>query len=77
MQHLLTSDQLLAQVARDLGMAAWCLRDWKKRLTPHLAQQLETLKALRRRVAELEQDNLRLRQRRDILKKTLGIVSTT
>ncbi len=52
-------------------------RDWKTRLPPQLAQQPATLEALRLRVAQLERDNLQLRQQRDILKKTLGIVSTT
>lgn len=32
---------------------------------------------MRLRVAQLERENLTLRQQRDILKKTLGIVSTT
>jgi phage shock protein A len=53
------------------------LRDWKKRLQPQLAQQPETLEAMRLRVAQLERENLTLRHQRDILKKTLGIVSTT
>jgi len=42
-----------------------------------LSQQPETMEALRVRLAQLERDNLQLRQQRDILKKTLGIVSTT
>ena len=46
-------------------------------LQPQLAQQPETLEALRVRLAQLERENLQLRQQRDILKKTLGIVSTT
>ena len=33
--------------------------------------------ALRVRLAELERENLHLRHQRDILKKTLGLVSTT
>jgi phage shock protein A len=47
------------------------------RLQPQLAQQPETLEAMRLRLAQLERDNLQLRQQRDILKKTLGIISTT
>ena len=76
-QLLNTSGRPLAQVARELGVAAWQLRDWKKRLQPELAKQPETLEAMRARLAELERENLQLRQQRDILKKTLGIVSTT
>lgn len=76
-QMLNTSGRPVAQVARELGQPAWQLRDWKKRLQPQLAQQPENLEAMRLRVAELERENLHLRQQRDILKKTLGIVSTT
>jgi len=76
-QLLNTSGRPLAQVARELGLPAWQLRDWRNCLQPQLAQAPETLEALRLRLAELERDNLQLRQQRDILKKTLGIVSTT
>ena len=76
-QLLITSGRLLAQVARELGVPVWNLRDWKKRLQPELAQQPETLEALRLRLAQVERENFQLRQQRDILKKTLGIVSNT
>ena len=76
-QLLISSGRPLAQVARELGVPVWNLRDWNKRLQPQLSQQPETLEALRVRLAQLERDNLQLRQQRDILKKTLGIVSTT
>lgn len=76
-QLLNTSGRPLAQVARELGLPPWQLRDWKQRLQPQLAQQPENLEALRVRLAELERENLHLRHQRDILKKTLGIVSTT
>lgn len=76
-QLLNTSGRPLAQVARELGLPAWQLRDWKNRLQPQLAQAPENLEALRLRVAELERENLQLRQQHNILKKTLGIVSTT
>ena len=76
-QLLISSGRPLTQIARELGVTAWNLRDWKTRLQPQLAQQPETLEALRLRVAQLERDNFQLRQQRDILKKTLGIVSQT
>jgi len=76
-QLLNTSGRPLAQVARELGLPVWQLRHWKQRLQPQLAQQPETLEAMRLRLTELERENLQLRQQRDILKKTLGIVSTT
>lgn len=76
-QMVLTSGRPLTQIARELGVSPWNLRDWRKRLQPQLAQQPETLEAMRLRLAQLERDNLQLRQQRDILKKTLGIISTT
>ena len=76
-QLLVTSGRPLAQVARELGVPVWNLRDWKQRLQPELAQQPETLEALRLRLAQVERENFQLRQQRDILKKTLGIISTT
>jgi transposase len=68
-QLLNTSGRPLAQIARELGLPVWQLRDWKKRLQPQLAQQPETLEAMRLRLAQLERDNFQLRQQRDILKK--------
>ena len=76
-QLLNISARPLAQVARELGLPPWQLRDWKKRLQSQLGQQPENLEAMRLRLAELERENLHLRHQRDILKKTLGIVSTT
>ena len=76
-QLLVSSGRPLAQVARELGVPVWNLREWKKRLQPELARQPETLEALRLRLAKVERENFQLRQQRDILKKTLGIVSTT
>jgi transposase-like protein len=76
-QLLISSGRPLAQIARELGVTSWNLRDWRKRLQPELAQRPETLEALRVRLAQVERENLQLRQQRDILKKTLGIISTT
>ena len=76
-QVLHTSGKPLSQVARELGLEPWQLRDWKKSLQPELARQPETMEAMRLRLEELERENLQLRQQRDILKKTLGIVSNT
>jgi transposase len=76
-QLLISSGRPLTQVARELGVSTWNLRDWEKRLQSQLAQQPETLEALRVRLAQVERENLQLRQQRDILKKTLGIISTT
>ncbi len=75
-QHWQTSGKSAALVARELGLNAGTLQQWKKRWGP------EGPAAAVRTVAELEAENRRLRrelhqvvQQRDILKKTLGILS--
>ena len=75
-QMLNTSGRPLAQIARELGLQPWQLRDWKKRLQPQLAQQPENMEAMRLRLAELERENLHLRQQRDILKKLWALSPT-
>ena len=76
-QLVITSGRPLTQIARELGVSPWNLRDWRERFQPQLAQQPKTLEAMGLRLAQLERDNLQLRPQRDILKKTLGIISTT
>lgn len=76
-QLLHTSGRPRAHIARELGIEPWQLREWQKQLQPKLAQQPETLEAMRLRLAQLERENVQLRHQRDILKKTLGIVSNT
>ena len=51
-QLLTRSGRPLAQITRELGVDAWALRDWKKRFQPELAQQPETLEAMRVRIAQ-------------------------
>ena len=72
---LLSSGKSIKQIAVELGITTWTLRDWKKRFGPPSAAALSP--------DELQAENLRLRQellrvksQRDILKKTLGILST-
>src|SRR5205823_937603 len=75
-QLVLSSGRPLAEIARELGVADWNLRDWRLRFQSQLAAQPDPVEAMRLRVAQVERDNLQLRAQRDILKKTLGIVST-
>ena len=73
---LLQGGKPAKQLAQELGIHLWNLRDWKRRYGPpqalgvsRSAAQLEAdLRLLRR-------ENERLRLQRDILKKTLGILS--
>jgi transposase len=66
-----SSGRSLNQVAAELGVSHWNLRDWRgiygRRSTPaQLQEQLERLRA----------ENAELRGQRDALKKALGILST-
>jgi len=66
-----SSGRSLNQVAAELGVSHWNLRDWReiygRRSTP--AQLQEQLEGLRGELAEV-------REQRDALKKALGILST-
>ena len=74
--HWQSSGKSASQVAAELGLNAQSLNQWKARWGTTPAPGM-------RSVAELEAENCRLRrelhhvaQQRDILKKTLGILST-
>ena len=65
-------------IATELGISTQSLKQWKKQLAALPATGLG-----QRSVAQLEEENRRLRrevrhlaQQRDILKKTLGIIAT-
>jgi transposase-like protein len=69
----LKGDKPLKQLAQELGVSHWNLRDWKKRYGPPApARSAEVLEA---EVRALRRENERLRAQRDILKKTLGILA--
>jgi transposase len=70
------------EVARDLGISEFLLYDWRRQLRPKGALPGAAPAVKGRTVAELEADNAALRreleyvrQQRDILTKTLGILS--
>jgi transposase len=75
--HCLRQGGDLTRTAQELGVNRWTLRDWMQ------AHQRQTLPpAPAKSAAELEADNARLRadlarvtEQRDILKKSLGILS--
>ena len=66
------ADRPGTQIARELGVSYPCLKEWKRRYqgdaTPARADWIAENRALK---AELT----RVREQRDILKKTLGILS--
>jgi transposase len=77
-QYWRDSGKSVAQVARELGVNLSTLHQWKKSCDPEGSAATTGV----RTVAELEAENRQLRrevvrlvQQRDILKKTLGILS--
>jgi transposase len=73
-EHWRKSGKTRKAIAEELGINQWALRDW--------ARQFERANKPASTVEELESENQRLkrelaqmREQRDILKKTLGILS--
>ncbi len=58
------------EIAQELGVREGQLYEWRKRAIPAVAQD-----DLQAEVIALRKENAHLRQQRDILKKTLGIIS--
>jgi transposase len=70
---MLKGDKPINQLATDLGVSHWNLRDWKKRYGP--AAPVRSSEAMEIELRALRRENERLRAQRDILKKTLGILA--
>jgi transposase len=71
-EHWLRSGRNGAQIARELGMSYPSLKEWKRRYGGDAAPQRADLEAENR---ALRTELGRVREQRDILKKTLGILS--
>jgi transposase-like protein len=78
-EHLLTSGKLVAQVAREFGITSGMLRVWKARYGPQDpsldVSAAKTPEELARENQELRKELARVMTQRDILKKTISIVS--
>lgn len=70
---LLQGAKPLQQLAQDLGVSHWNLRDWKRRYGPPV--QVRSAEVLEAELRALRRENEHLRAQRDILKKTLGILA--
>jgi len=71
-EHWLRSGKSGTQIAKELGISYPSLKEWKRRCGGDAAPQRADLEAENRALcAELA----RVREQRDILKKTLGILS--
>lgn len=80
--HWLTSGKPASIVAKELGVDPNLLYNWKQRFAPADAggraaagAKPATLAEAQARLEAAEREIARLREQRDILKKTLGIIS--
>src|SRR5262245_4241382 len=76
-EHWLASGKTAVQIGRELGLDPTRLYAWRDSLKPShpAAQRPCSREELEGQLAQLRQENDSLRQQRDILKKTLGILS--
>jgi transposase len=72
---ILTSGKSVKQMAQELGVNQWTLRDWKEKYNPEKPENEELKISAEERIRQLERENTILRQECDILKKAVGIVS--
>lgn len=77
--HWLESGKSARAVAAEFGIKQWNLRDWRFKFAPAPKRpedpQPETAEGLRNENRRLRQELARVTSQREILKKTLGIVS--
>lgn len=69
---LLRQDKPVKQLAQELGVSQWNLRDWRAQYGP--AAPAKSTEQLEAELRVLRRENESLRTQRDILKKTLGIL---
>jgi len=75
-EHWMLSGKSVRQVAAELGVNVQTLHGWKKKFKELPAGQVAgTLEALQAENRRLQRELQRVSVQRDILKKTLGIIS--
>jgi transposase len=76
-EHWQASGKTAVEIGRELGLDPTRLYAWKDSMEPGKpsAQAPRSPEELEAEIAQLRRDNESLRQQRDILKKTLGILS--
>ncbi len=77
--HWRASGKTTAQIAQEFGVNLWNLRDWKRQYG-EVAQPVDgplpqTPEAMSREIQQLRRELARVTMQRDILKKTMGILS--
>jgi transposase len=77
--HWCHSDKTAAQVAQEFGVKVWNVRDWRRQFGPTPkpldAPLPATTAEMAREIQQLRKELARVTTQRDILKKTMGILS--
>ena len=77
--HWCHGDKTAEQVAQEFGIKVWNVRDWRRRYGPtHKpvdAPLPQTPEEMQREIQQLRKELARVSTQRDILKKTMGILS--
>ena len=75
----ISSGKTAAEIAREFGVNFWNLRDWKRQYSPTVkpvdAPVPKTSEEMSREIQQLRKELARVTMQRDILKKTMGILS--
>jgi transposase len=78
--HWINSGKTWPEVAREFGVNVWNLRDWKRQYGPEAkpvdAPLPQTPAEMTREIQHLREELARVTAQRDILKKTMGILSS-
>ena len=70
-----SSERSLAQIAAELGVSHWNLRDWTKKHGRNKPKPAATAAEMQREMARLRRENQSLTARCEVLKKALGILA--
>ena len=76
----LHGDRTVKTVAKELGLPAWQLYDWRKLYAPRPGAggpAPQPLEEAHKEIERLRAEVMRMREREDALKKSLGILSET
>jgi transposase len=77
--HWQSSGKTGAEIAQEFGVQLWTLRDWKRKYNaaakPVDGPVPQTREEMSREIQQLRRELARITMQRDILKKTMGILS--
>lgn len=76
----LHGDRTVKTVAKELGLPAWALYEWRKLYAPRPGESgpaPQTLEEATKEIGRLRAELIRMRERETVLKKSVGILSET